>query len=253
VPGSPRLAYGNGVSIRSRTGRVKARRDISDYAPCHTNPTPTLPPVSTASKAGRTRPAPWNNCEPRGQGRARGLAGQIALNGLTRRPPNATVPEVASFGTVSEGEMRQIAGLERTPDTAPNTESGTVIALPRRKRTEQEPDPPRREYLTEKEVSQLCDAARARGRWGHRDATMILVAYRHGLRVSELVALRWEQVDLDAGAIAGAPAQGIGRQHSAARRERDPRAATHPAGAAGRRALRVYERARRAVERQRVL
>jgi len=32
-------------------------------------------------------------------------------------------------------------------------------------------------------------------RHGHRDATMILVAYRHGLRVSELVDLRWDQVD----------------------------------------------------------
>ena len=36
----------------------------------------------------------------------------------------------------------------------------------------------------------------ARGnRWGHRDATMILVAYRHGLRASELVDLRWDQVE----------------------------------------------------------
>jgi len=34
------------------------------------------------------------------------------------------------------------------------------------------------------------------GRHGHRNRTMILIAYRHGLRVSELVALRWEQVDL---------------------------------------------------------
>ena len=32
-------------------------------------------------------------------------------------------------------------------------------------------------------------------RWGHRDATMILVAYRHGLRASELVDLRWDQVE----------------------------------------------------------
>ena len=38
-------------------------------------------------------------------------------------------------------------------------------------------------------------AAARRNRWGHRDATMILVAYRHGLRVSELVDLRWDQVD----------------------------------------------------------
>ena len=51
-----------------------------------------------------------------------------------------------------------------------------------------------REYLTETEVERLMMAARE-NRWGHRDATMILVAYRHGLRVSELVDLRWDQVD----------------------------------------------------------
>jgi type 1 fimbriae regulatory protein FimB/type 1 fimbriae regulatory protein FimE len=51
-----------------------------------------------------------------------------------------------------------------------------------------------REYLTEAEVERLMAAAR-RNRWGHRDATMILVAYRHGLRPSELVDLRWDQVD----------------------------------------------------------
>jgi type 1 fimbriae regulatory protein FimB/type 1 fimbriae regulatory protein FimE len=52
-----------------------------------------------------------------------------------------------------------------------------------------------REYLTETEVEQLCDAARARGRHGHRDATMILMAFRHGLRVSELISLRWTQIN----------------------------------------------------------
>lgn len=41
--------------------------------------------------------------------------------------------------------------------------------------------------------------ARARGRYGHRDATMILLAYRHGLRVSELTALRWDHLDLQVG------------------------------------------------------
>src|SRR5215472_5798717 len=51
-----------------------------------------------------------------------------------------------------------------------------------------------REYLTEAEVERLMTAAR-KNRWGHRDATMILVAYRHGLRTAELVDLRWEQVD----------------------------------------------------------
>lgn len=51
-----------------------------------------------------------------------------------------------------------------------------------------------REYLTEAEVSRLMKAAQ-NNRWGHRDSTMILVAFRHGLRVSELVDLRWDQVD----------------------------------------------------------
>ena len=51
-----------------------------------------------------------------------------------------------------------------------------------------------REYLTEAEMERLLTAAKG-NRWGHRDATMILVAYRHGLRASELVDLRWAQVD----------------------------------------------------------
>ena len=51
-----------------------------------------------------------------------------------------------------------------------------------------------REYLTEAEVEKLMATARG-NRWGHRDALMVLVAYRHGLRVSELVDLRWDQVD----------------------------------------------------------
>ena len=51
-----------------------------------------------------------------------------------------------------------------------------------------------REYLTEAEVGRLMNAAKA-NRWGHRDATMILVAYRHGLRAAELVDLRWDQIE----------------------------------------------------------
>ena len=51
-----------------------------------------------------------------------------------------------------------------------------------------------REYLTEAEVERLLRATKS-NRWAHRDATMILVAYRHGLRASELTGLRWDQVD----------------------------------------------------------
>jgi len=51
-----------------------------------------------------------------------------------------------------------------------------------------------REYLTEAEVERLITSAKG-NRWGHRDSTMVLVAYRHGLRASELVDLRWDQVE----------------------------------------------------------
>ena len=52
----------------------------------------------------------------------------------------------------------------------------------------------KREHLTPDEVERLIKAAKG-NRHGHRDATMLLVAYRHGLRVSELCDLRWDQVD----------------------------------------------------------
>jgi type 1 fimbriae regulatory protein FimB/type 1 fimbriae regulatory protein FimE len=55
-----------------------------------------------------------------------------------------------------------------------------------------------REYLTETEIERLMDAAR-QNRWGHRDATAILIAYRHGLRASELVSVRWDDLDLTTG------------------------------------------------------
>jgi type 1 fimbriae regulatory protein FimE len=45
------------------------------------------------------------------------------------------------------------------------------------------------------------ESARSGRRYGHRDATMILIAYRHGLRVSELCALRWDQIDFDRGLL----------------------------------------------------
>jgi integrase len=53
-----------------------------------------------------------------------------------------------------------------------------------------------REYLTEKEVERLIEAAKA-NRHGHRDATMLLIGFRHGLRASELCDLRWDQVDFN--------------------------------------------------------
>lgn len=58
-----------------------------------------------------------------------------------------------------------------------------------------------REYLTEKEVEALIKAAKNTGRHQHRDATLILMMYRHGLRVAEVIALRWDQVSFDDGSV----------------------------------------------------
>jgi type 1 fimbriae regulatory protein FimB/type 1 fimbriae regulatory protein FimE len=57
-------------------------------------------------------------------------------------------------------------------------------------------DERQREYLTDAEIERLRKAALKVGRHGQRDDTLILLMFRHGLRVSEAVALRWEQVDL---------------------------------------------------------
>jgi type 1 fimbriae regulatory protein FimB/type 1 fimbriae regulatory protein FimE len=58
-----------------------------------------------------------------------------------------------------------------------------------------------REYLTGAEIETLMAAARKSSRWGHRDATMILIAYRHGLRASEVCDLQWHQVELATGRL----------------------------------------------------
>jgi type 1 fimbriae regulatory protein FimE len=82
-----------------------------------------------------------------------------------------------------------------------------VVPLSQRSFSGKMPKKPRnqdvrtREYLNEKEVDLLMDAARKTGRHGHRDATLILIGFRHALRVSELVSLRWDQVNLGQGLI----------------------------------------------------
>jgi type 1 fimbriae regulatory protein FimE len=59
----------------------------------------------------------------------------------------------------------------------------------------------KREYLTPDEVEKVLQVAGKLGRHGARDRTLLLLAYRHGLRVSELISLRWDQVDLKAGLL----------------------------------------------------
>ena len=56
-------------------------------------------------------------------------------------------------------------------------------------------------YFTQREIERLIECARKHGRYGHRDATMILVAYRHGLRASEVCDLQWQQIELSEGRL----------------------------------------------------
>ena len=73
-----------------------------------------------------------------------------------------------------------------------------TVATPRRKPNAELRT---REYLTDAEVAKLTEAAKG-NRWGHRDATMVLVAFRHGLRASELTDLRWDQIDFATATLA---------------------------------------------------
>jgi integrase len=58
----------------------------------------------------------------------------------------------------------------------------------------------KREYLTEAEIERLLAAA-GKSRNPTRDRLLVLLAYRHALRVSELVGIQIEQLDLKAGTI----------------------------------------------------
>ena len=84
-------------------------------------------------------------------------------------------------------QLRQLSKMGKLVNTPP--------------RRVKNPERRSREYLTATEVDALMEGARRVGRHGHRDMTLILLAYRHGLRVAELVALRWEQVDLKQGLL----------------------------------------------------
>ena len=90
-----------------------------------------------------------------------------------------------------------------------------------------------REYLTPDEVARMIVAARhAGGRLAERDALLIRMAYRHGFRASELIALRWDQIDLKAGTL-----------HVARLKHGSP--STHPLRGPELRALRAWKREQR--------
>src|SRR6476469_9182726 len=83
--------------------------------------------------------------------------------------------------------MSNAVALKTKTNKRPNTEKRKVAKT--------------RDYLTPDEMEKLMAAAARAGRYGHRDATLILLSCRHGLRVSELVALRWEHIDFKAALV----------------------------------------------------
>jgi type 1 fimbriae regulatory protein FimB/type 1 fimbriae regulatory protein FimE len=58
-----------------------------------------------------------------------------------------------------------------------------------------------REYLTIDEVKELIKGAKDSPWYGSRDATLILLMFRHGLRVSEAVDLTWDQINFKLGVL----------------------------------------------------
>jgi integrase len=56
----------------------------------------------------------------------------------------------------------------------------------------------RPKYLSPDQARRVIEAAGKVGRQGERDTLLLTLMYRHGLRVSEAVDLRWTDFDLDA-------------------------------------------------------
>jgi type 1 fimbriae regulatory protein FimE len=103
----------------------------------------------------------------------------MSLNGRVHCPPTGEVIEIPRS---RKSASIAVNGKVGPPRRKPNQASRT------------------REYLTPTEMDSLLEAA-GTGRHGHRDRTLLLVMYQHGLRVSETVSLRWEQFDLQAGLL----------------------------------------------------
>jgi len=114
---------------------------------------------------------------------------------MAQAPRNPEAP--AGAPTLENGKVtfrrRNRKPLERRTRSAP----GPTIPPPRLPNSARR----RREFLTPEEIERLLKASGSCGRHGHRDRTLVLIAYRHGLRVGELITLRWDQVDLKSGLL----------------------------------------------------
>jgi len=178
-----------------------------------------------ASRSGRRWRPPglggWRSGK-RAAGPGTQKAAALREEGNTGHPRNfllsTSVPFSTRNETVAPVEARLSAVIKQEGETMPGSENETVGIASQRPATKRptlrvvgEPaGPPRRqrnserhprEYLRPTKIETLIATAKKRGRYGHRDATMVPIAYRHGLRVGELCALTWDQVDFGQGLL----------------------------------------------------
>jgi type 1 fimbriae regulatory protein FimE len=114
-------------------------------------------------------------------------------NASTNIPENVLFRESSGPGRGETGRIIEISFKSANPRVQER--------LPKPPRKPRNAERRSREFLLPDEVERMVEAAQKVGRHGHRDRTMILVAYRHALRVSELTTLRWDQVDFGQGLL----------------------------------------------------
>ncbi len=96
------------------------------------------------------------------------------------------------------GEARQRLGCEIDSHSAPL--SKLIVADPWIVSSLLQKSIRPREHLTEREVEKLIETAKG-NRHGQRDAAMILICFRHGLRASELCELQWSDVEFESATL----------------------------------------------------
>ena len=108
----------------------------------------------------------------------------------TSPPVMLDFPQNNPFAESREAVVAKVVALRGKEKTAPDNVLRKVPTRPKNREVRS------REHLLPDEVDTLVKAAGTVGRHQLRDRVLILTAYRHGLRVSELVALKWDQIDL---------------------------------------------------------
>jgi len=104
-------------------------------------------------------------------------------------------PQNIPFVESKETTMAKVVAFRCAKKVAPNNVMRKVPTRPKNR------DVRSREHLLPDEVEALMTAAGKFGRHRLRDRALILIAYRHGLRVSELVGMKWDQFDLKRGHV----------------------------------------------------